>query len=113
MRVEPGELVVYLLTLALHLDVFGPASKIEADLLEKIRLPLQYETRLLAEIRAGRPYLDPGALRWVVREISAWTVARPTSVPEAASEEAESLAMDVFFSFHYHKPQPAIVAWSL
>lgn len=96
-RVRPEDLVAYLLALALHLDVFGPASHVEAGLLPQLGLSPYYEARLRAELRTQRPFFDPSALRWIVREICAWSVEQQEA-SQGPQTEAESIATDAFFA---------------
>lgn len=98
-RVRPEQVVGLALGIALRMDVYGPASRIEKALLPTLRLPEIYERRLWAELAAGRPFLSPQALRWIAREVCAWSAAgRPESTAATPRREPEAYAAEVFFT---------------
>jgi hypothetical protein len=66
-----------LANLACILEREGFAGRSELLLLDSATLPLHIRLELSREVRAGRPWLDPRCLRWIVRELCAALAAAP------------------------------------
>lgn len=78
--------------LASQVDALGFASAREETFLREMKLPVEVETRVKAEMSGKAPLLDARCLRWIVSELcAAWVCTRRVPPPDLTPAAEEVL----------------------
>lgn len=100
-QVDREALARILAAYAFRLEILNQGSELALDLAEQLQLPPGLHPPLIAEIRAGRPFLDPRCLRWILQELAVAATIRgwgpQLDAPEPVDTESVHLLEHVLF----------------
>ena len=86
------------LSASFRAEVLGWRHPLAVSAVESINLPPAFAARALAEVRRGRPFLNPRCMRWIAREVAAWDHAGRPALDESVANDEDELVATVFFA---------------
>lgn len=98
LRVGVERVVKLALSVSFRSEVFGWRHPLAVTVVESINLPPAFARKALAEVRTGRPFLNPRCLRWIAREIAAWNQAGRPALDDSDANLEDELLATVFFA---------------